>query len=41
MESIYYQSEFNVGPNGEKMMILHIDSPYLFCSIDDIRNKNN
>ena len=41
MESVYYQSEFSVGPNGEKMMILHIDSPYLFCVVNDIRNKSN
>jgi len=31
MESNYYQSEIKIGSNGEKMIILHIDSPYLQC----------
>ena len=41
MESVYYQSEFKVGPDGEKMMILHIDSPYLFCAVEDIKSKSS
>ncbi len=31
MKANYYTTEFEVGANGEKMVLMHIDSPYLLC----------
>jgi len=31
MNSLYYTSEIPIGENGEKMILLHIDSPFLLC----------
>ena len=41
MKSNYYSTEFTIGLNGEKMVILHIDSPYLLCYLNDHDNNNN
>ena len=31
MKANYYTTEIEVGSKGEKMVLLHIDSPYLLC----------
>ena len=31
MPSNYYEQQFEIGPNGEKFVLLQVDSPYLLC----------
>jgi hypothetical protein len=31
MKANYYVTEVVIGTNGEKMALMHIDSPYLLC----------
>ena len=39
MKANYYTTEFEVGANGEKMVLMHIDSPYLLCETVGKDNK--
>ena len=44
MHSNYYTTEFIVGPNNEKMVMLHIDSSLLIChtvSFDKLSTLND
>jgi hypothetical protein len=41
MENNYYKNEFVIGSKGEKIVLLHIDSPLLICHTIDKNNNTD